>query len=108
MPSQTEIENAVTAVLDRRAHETQAAQRELERATAIRAQREIAEAETATRAQREARQKQIALLEVEQRNCHDRCLVLEQQCRELPDRLVAERGRLSAMLYQLNELWKGL
>ena len=39
MPSQTEIENAVTAVLDRRAHETQAAQRELERATAIRAQR---------------------------------------------------------------------
>ena len=66
------------------------------------------ESATTARAQREERQQLVARLEMEQRNCHDRCEVLEQQYRELPERIVAERRRLNVLLNQLHEAQKGL
>ena len=58
--------------------------------------------------QREERLKLVARLETEQRNCHDRCAVLEQQYRELPGHISAERARLSTLLYQLGQAKKGM
>jgi len=99
-----QIEEIASGLAEREAA-TVLAQREANRVVAARAQRESTEA---ARVQREERQNLVAQLEVEQRNCHSRCEVLEQQHRELPDRIVAERRRLNVLLSQLNEARKGM
>jgi septal ring factor EnvC (AmiA/AmiB activator) len=81
------------------------AQQEADRVAAEQLQRESA---AAARVLREERQNLLAHLEAEQRNCHEHCKVLEQQYRELPDRIAAGRNRLNNLLYQLNEVRKGL
>ena len=88
-----QIEEIASGLAEREAA-TVLAQREANRVVAARAQRESTEA---ARVQREERQNLVAQLEV-----------LEQQHRELPDRIVAERRRLNVLLSQLNEARKGM
>jgi hypothetical protein len=100
-----QIADDVTAILSERAQSARASEQEAEREAIERAQRESVEATTA---RRKERQDLVARLEVAQRNCHDRCVVLETQYRELPDRIVAERRQLNVLLSQLNDARKGL
>jgi chromosome segregation ATPase len=104
MANSLQIEEIATGLAEREAA-LSAAQREAARVAAEKAQRESA---AAARARREQQQKLVARLEVEQRNCHDRCLVLEAELRSLPDRIVDERRRLNVLLNQLHEAQKGL
>jgi hypothetical protein len=99
-----QIEEIATGLAEREAA-AGVAQREADRVAIQLAQRE---SEEAARVQREERLKLVARLESEQRNCHDRCEVLEQQYRELPGLITAERARLNTLLYQLAQATKGL
>ena len=100
----SQIEEIASGLAEREAA-VSAARRESERAANERAQRESVEA---ARAQRDEIQRRMAHLEVETHNAHERCLVLEQQYRELPDRIAVERRHLNILLSQLNDARKGL
>ena len=102
-----EIADGVTAILDARVHGAQLAQREADRLADEQAQRESEQAKQA-QTQREAqRAATISRLEAEQRNCHDRLLVLDDEMRTLPRQMQAERDRLNHLLHELARLRKG-
>jgi len=103
MPTQLEIENAVTTVLDRRASEAQARQRELDCAAAQRARQDAEQATALAKAQRESELAKLTVLENQRDNLSARIKETVAHYRALPDAICALERDFAVCLTQIQQ-----
>jgi hypothetical protein len=101
MPSQIELETTVNAIIDARNHAAQAAQAELERAAAIKAEREQRDAARATAALREVELAKLSAFENERDSSRAQLLEAIESYRIMPDKIAVLRGQFTVAMMQI-------
>ncbi|MGA2333941.1 MAG: hypothetical protein ABSG08_01085 [Terriglobales bacterium] len=101
MPLQTEIETAVTNILNQRAHAAQAHQQELERVATERVQREQADAARAAAALRESELAKLVALENERDSSRAQLMEAIEIYRTMPDKIAVLRGQFTTAMMRI-------